>query len=94
MASVGDRIHWGVSAGQPIRAGAMTVTPRSRYLAVRWPGGGWVWNRPAAVDVEGAGRAERLAISDPTRVVQIGLLALSGLFVAAGLWLPRKMRRK
>jgi hypothetical protein len=45
---------------------------------VRWPGGGFVWNRPLAVNVEGPGRSERVPIVDVTR---LAIWAISGALV-------------
>ena len=33
------------SSGDPVKVGDVTVTPQSQALIVRWPLGGFVWNR-------------------------------------------------
>ena len=38
-------------SGRVITAGEVEVTPVSRVLIVRWPSGGWIWNRPVSVGV-------------------------------------------
>ncbi len=68
---------WQRSTGAPIVAGGQTVTPEAQVLSVRWPGGGFVWNRPVALIVEKDGRTRRLSVIDLTRIVQIGLLSLA-----------------
>jgi len=62
--------------GKGITAGDITLTPQAQVLTLRWPGGGWVWNRPVAVLVERGGSVERVPIVDVTRLVQIGLYGL------------------
>lgn len=72
-----DYATYKLESGPPILVGETTVTPQSRVLTVRWPGGGWVWNRPVAVQVEKNGQVSRLPILDITRIAQIGFLAIS-----------------
>ena len=76
----------------PVTVGGVTVTPLARALVVRWPGGGLVWNRPAAVLVEREGRVRRIPIVDVTRLVQAGLLGLGLALAIASL--VHSMRRK
>lgn len=57
--------------------GAISVTPQSQALIIRWPFGRWVWNRPVAVLVEKNGGTQRIPIVDVTRRAQWGLLGLS-----------------
>jgi hypothetical protein len=68
--------------GEPVSLDGIIVTPQSRALSVRWPYGGWVWNRPVAVLVEQGDRIERLPIVDVTRLAQVVLVAL-GLVVSS-----------
>ncbi len=65
--------------------GDTTLTPQSQVLTIRWPNGGWVWNRPVAVLVEQDGEVERLPIVDVTRYAQIGLIAFGLIFALATL---------
>ena len=60
--------------------GEVTITPQSQVLTVRWPYGGWVWNRPLAILVERGTQTERTPIVDVTRFAQLALLALSLIF--------------
>jgi hypothetical protein len=74
--------------------GDVTVTPQSQALAVRWPFGGFVWNRPVAILVERGGprSVERMHVVDVTRMVQLGLLGFSLVFSIA--ILAKSVRRK
>ncbi len=85
MASIEDMISWKTETGDSVEAGDVTLTPQSRALLVRWPNGGWVWNRPVAVMVERGGETERLPIVDVTRKAQVGLLGLAAVFGLAAL---------
>jgi len=68
------------ASGNPVTVGDVTLTPQSQALIVRWPSGGFVWNRPAAILVERGGQTERIPIVDVTRIVQLGLLGFSWVF--------------
>jgi len=72
--------EWRTFSGDKIAIGDVTVTPQSQALIVRWPGGGFVWNRPAAILVERDEGTERIPIVDVTRLAQWGLLGLSLVF--------------
>jgi hypothetical protein len=64
-----------------LTVGDLTLTPQSQVLTIRLPFGGFVWHRPTAVLVERAGRVDRVRIVDVTRLVEVGLLGLSIVFV-------------
>ena len=53
--------------GEPVSLGDTTITPQSQAVIVRWPQGGFVWNRPIGVIVDRAGQTERHPIIDVTR---------------------------
>jgi hypothetical protein len=72
-----QRFEWKNGSGQPVTAGGYTLTPQSQALVVSLPYFKWVWNRPVAVVVERGGESLRLPVVDVTRIVQLGLLALS-----------------
>ena len=74
--------------GDKITIGDITVTPQSQAFIIRWPYGGWVWNRPVAVLVEQGGQTKRIPIVDVTRLAQLGLLGLSLVFMI-GIFLHR-----
>ena len=73
------------ASAEPVTIHDVTVTPWSRALVVRWPKGGFVWNRPTAVLVEQDGQARRIPIVDVTRILQVGLLGLAILTAGASL---------
>ena len=68
------------------------LVPATRSFLLRLPGehGGLVWNRPAGVRVEGASGTSWIPIIDPTRRIQLGLLA-AGLTAA---FLVHRARRR
>ncbi len=77
MAHSADWLQWQTIDGDPITVGNVTVTPQSQALIVRWPFGGFIWNRPIAVLVDRNGRRERIPIVDTTRLLQLGFLGFS-----------------
>lgn len=85
MRSVMDRLGAREASAEPVTVDDVTVTPRSRALVVRVPGGGFVWNRPTAVLVEQDGQVRRIPIVDVTRILQVGLLGLAVLTAGGGL---------
>ena len=72
-------VQWQTISGSPVTVGGITVTPQSQALIVRWPFGGFVWNRPVAILVERGGprSVERIRVVDVTRIIQLGLLGFS-----------------
>jgi len=72
-------IQWQTISGSSVTVGDVTVTPQSRALTVRWPFGGFVWNRPVAILVERDGPhfVECMRVVDVTRIIQLGLLGFS-----------------
>jgi hypothetical protein len=78
-------------AGEPLRAGDRTVVPLARGWQLRLPGGraGAFWLRPAGVAVRERGGRRFLPVRDPTRWLQLALLA-AGLAAFA---LLRRRRR-
>ena len=77
------------STGKPLRQGNVTITPQAQSFVVKFPYGGFVWNRPVAVFVTRNGRRERFPIFDVTRTVIIATVGtgvlLSLATVLAGL---------
>ena len=73
------------TAGAPVSAHGVTVTPWSRAVVVRLPGARFVWNQPLRVDVTRDGQSEGVPIAGVNRAVWAGLL---GLLAAGGVvWL-------
>lgn len=71
--------------GDPVTIQGVTITPQSQALTLRWPHGGFVWNRPLALLVERGKETERIPIVDVTLMAQVALLGLTLLVSVAGL---------
>ncbi|MDH4137568.1 MAG: hypothetical protein OEW09_12775 [Anaerolineae bacterium] len=89
-----DMFKWQTISGDKVTVGDVTVTPQSQALTIRWPNGGLVWNRPAAVLVERGEQTERIPIVDVTRIAQLGLLGLSLVFTTMAIVLSVRRRRE
>jgi hypothetical protein len=89
-----DYVQYQLETGSPTTVGEATLTPQSQVLTVRWPNGGWVWNRPVAVLVEQDGESERLPIVDVTRMAQIGLIAFAFFFAVLTLLVRLGTKRR
>jgi len=65
------------SQGTPIALGERVLTPVSEAFRVRLPGaaGALVWSRPLRVELEERGLRRFVRVPDPTRKIQLGLLA-------------------
>jgi hypothetical protein len=92
MTQLQEKFKWQKESGETVRVGDMAVTPQSQALTVRWPGGGWVWNRPAAVLVERGEERKRIRVVDVTRAAQLGLYGLGLVFAVVGLVLLTRER--
>ncbi|MCL4396357.1 MAG: hypothetical protein M1132_05885 [Chloroflexi bacterium] len=71
-------------ASEPIRAGRAQVIVRSRAVRIQlpWPHGGLIWNRPVSVSIyEPDGSGYRLPVRDMTRLIELALMALAGLWL-------------
>ncbi len=86
-------VQWQTKSGDKITIGNVSVTPQSQALTIRWPYGGWVWNRPTAVVVEQGKRVERFPIVDITRLFQLTFLGMS-LLLSIGLLILFRQRRR
>lgn len=85
MEKLKQLIQWRTESGQPVTANGITVTPQSMAIQVRWPYGGWVWNRPVSIQVEKAGQTEQIPIVDVTRLIQLlcaGIAILCWIIIA------------
>lgn len=81
--------------GTPRTIDGLTITSESKALALRWPRGVWVWNRPVAVRIERAdGTLERLPILDVTRIGQWALGGLAALFAVVSVVITIKNQAK
>jgi hypothetical protein len=93
MSKLKDVIQWQTVSGEELAVGDVSLTPQSQALTIRWPKGGFVWNRPVAVLVERGGRTERISIVDVTRIAQVTFLGLGISFAVVGLMLSIRRRR-
>ncbi|HVN54252.1 MAG TPA: hypothetical protein VMT46_07970 [Anaerolineaceae bacterium] len=66
--------------GKPIQVGAFKVIPESQSISIHFPFGGFVYNRPIAVQVERDGTLDRIPIVDVTRLALLGLAGFSFFF--------------
>lgn len=96
MSQFKDAFQYQTLLGDPITIGDVTITPQSQALTIRWPRGGWVWNRPVGVLVERDGQTERIPIVDVTRVAQWAMLGVSALCSIAivGQFLTHSARKR
>lgn len=84
MIDISTWVTYETKTGDPIRAGAVTVTPHNKVLTVRWPNGGWVWSRPLAITVEEGDFTHRQPVIDVTRQNLLILFGLAILFTVVG----------
>ena len=94
MGRLKELLQWQTISGDKVTIGDVTVTPQSQAFTIRWSKGSFVWNRPAAVLVEGGERTERIPIVDVTFIAQLGLLGLSLVFTVMTILLSVRRRRE
>jgi hypothetical protein len=80
---------WYTQTADPITIHNRTITMESQVLSLRFPFGGFVWQRPTAVHVTENNQTHTLPIVDPTRQA---LWVLAGISFVVSLlaWLRRK----
>ncbi len=76
MPRLQDFIHLENTSAEPIVVGDTRITPQAQAFSVRFPFGGFVWNRPTAVLVERDDVTQRIPIVDVTHVAQVVLFGL------------------
>ena len=79
--------------GNPVTTAHGQFTPIARAVRLRWPGGGFTWNRAVAVEVFQDQELRRLPVRDATSRI-IAAIALSGLLVVATLASILRRRRR
>lgn len=70
-------VRLAAARGTPVLAAGMSVTPIARRLMVWWPGGGWVYAWPEAIEYPDGQRTRR------ARIIPVQSLVM-GVFVALG----------
>ena len=93
MPRLQDFIRLENTSADPIVVGDTRVTPQAQAFSVRFPFGGFVWNRPTAVLVERDDVTQRIPIVDVTRVAQIVLFGLVVTFSVIITLLASRQRR-
>lgn len=80
--------------GEPITTRYGQVIPLTRAVKLRWPGGGFNWNWPTAIEVQQGQTQQKLPIKNATRRI-IFTLVLTGLVITLGLssFLKRRKER-
>jgi hypothetical protein len=86
------------TAGDPFFVGNVKIIPFAQTLRLRnpwWTSWGLVWNRPASVLVVTAdGQEQVLPVHDPTRLIQLTLLAAGFLWPALAWVVLRALRER
>ncbi len=76
MPRLQDFIRLENTSAEPIVVGDTRLTPQAQAFSLRFPFGGFVWNRPTAVLVERDDVTQRIPILNVTRVAQIAVFGL------------------
>lgn len=77
MAHLTDFIQLKTVQGTAVHTPHHTIIPESQALIIRFPFGGFVWQRPTAVLVQQGDQTQRLPITDVTRLATWSVLAAS-----------------
>ena len=92
MAWLRNLLRWQRSQGKPVKIGDLTIVLEARSLIVRWPHGGYVWNRPVVMIVNRHGKTQRLPIVDVTRRLELALLSAPLVLAVARRYLQARKR--
>jgi hypothetical protein len=74
-------VRLAATRGAPMLAAGMSVTPIARRLTVWWPGGGWVYAWPEAIEYLDGQRMRRARII-PVRLITMGGIVTLGAVAA------------
>ena len=77
MTKLTDFIEWKTVQGTAVTTPQHTLIPESQALIIRFPYGGFVWQRPTAVLVQQGDQTQRHPIIDVTRLAAWSVLGLS-----------------
>lgn len=89
MNKLTDFIEWKTVQGTAVSTPQHTLIPESQALVVKFPFGGFVWQRPTAVLVQTGAQTERHPIVDVTRLATVSVMAAS-LFIPLLIRLVKK----
>ena len=89
MTKLTDFIEWKTVQGTAVTTPQHTLIPESQALVVKFPFGGFVWQRPSAVLVQTGAQTERHPIVDVTRLATVSVMAAS-LFIPLLIRLVKK----
>lgn len=75
----------GKTSGEPFAAFGRQVVPIGYAIQASWPGGGFTWHRPVAVEIRDGDNIRRLPIHDVTleAIVSIIMMGSAIVFLAA-----------
>ncbi len=77
MANFTDFVQLKTVQGTAVQTPHHTLIPESQALIIKFPYGGFVWQRPTAVLVQQGDHSRRLPITDITRLATWSVLAAS-----------------
>ena len=77
MAHLTDLIQLKTVQGTAVHTPQYTLIPESQALIIKFPYGGFVWQRPTAVLVQQGEQTQRHPITDVTRLTTWSVLAAS-----------------
>jgi hypothetical protein len=83
-------VQFRTTSGEPVKKDDVTVTPISQALIITFPYGGFVWNRPLAIEVDDGKTIKRIPILDVTRIAQLSLIGVGFIFTIMALLFSRK----
>ena len=85
---------WREQRGESLYLHGFHITPVSRAVSLRWPGGGLLWQWPLAVEVRDGKRTYRQRIPDATRRATIALFLLASALLLGSAALRRRHTRR
>ena len=77
MTKLTDFVEWKTVQGTAVSTPHHTLIPESQALIVKFPYGGFVWQRPTAVLVKNDDQTERHPVVDVTRLATWSILTAS-----------------
>lgn len=89
MTNLSDFIQLKTVQGTAVSTPHHTLIPESQALIIKFPYGGFVWQRPTAVLVQTGAQTERHPIVDVTRLATVSVMAAS-LFIPLLIRLVKK----